>query len=430
MGGKNSTPFINEEINPIPLVTCCDSFETTRSTPSVTSDCSDSSLAVTSSYCKNPSSLYFLSTLSHIYQRGTIGTGGLGETCIVHVDGIENPCVFKKLIKRGSSKVIDLSKVSFFLMVELYSNPSCLHRIPRPLFFFNNCSEQVDGVLGYITEFCEGGNIQDFVKYWCIENVVFLKPLMEEDEEEDSDILDSSDDEDSLDSLSLNPLKVCSLCVGMIECLDDILIAKPQFIHRNIKPENFLVRIDHESRACDIVLDGIGLDSLQEAVALSPESESYFPFTESDNPLDRLSLYTTQSWYYYAPEAFDGVFSQSSDAYSLGMAMLSIFLQKVPYCGHPILMRSSRPSDFKYVIEHGMGPKIDHFPIFKSLETMEDGKYLSVYQCFKGIFREFLNVKPSARLSIRDARERVQSIKDLLPVLGEGWKFFRPSELK
>ncbi|GKT30783.1 hypothetical protein ADUPG1_005636, partial [Aduncisulcus paluster] len=106
-----------------------------------------------------------------------------------------------------------------------------------------------------------------------------------EDEDEASDSSSSSEsfnDPDSPSStpfnpMTLNPVKVCSLCVGMIECLDDVFVAKKSLVHRDIKPDNFLVRVDQKSKECTIVLADLGLVQIQDSVSSSTSSQQICP---------------------------------------------------------------------------------------------------------------------------------------------------------
>ncbi|GKT18422.1 hypothetical protein ADUPG1_004256, partial [Aduncisulcus paluster] len=97
-------------------------------------------------------------------------------------------------------------------------------------------------------EFCIGGSVSSFAKRWCVveksesqgeegdgkegEEVETSKSYSESEEKEEkeeeelSDFFSSSeedsDDHKDFDPMTLNPVKVSALCVGMIECLDDV----------------------------------------------------------------------------------------------------------------------------------------------------------------------------------------------------------------
>ncbi|GKT16736.1 hypothetical protein ADUPG1_010975, partial [Aduncisulcus paluster] len=136
-------------------------------------------------------------------------------------------------------------------------------------------------------KFCVGGSVSAFAKRWCADG----KYVSVDDTADDSEPSDSDSDSDSssssgsgsesadvdtavpdFDAMTLNPVKVCSLCVGMIECLDDVFTAKPKLVHRDVKPDNFLVRVDPDSKKCTVVLADLGFVQIQDSVSSSRSS--------------------------------------------------------------------------------------------------------------------------------------------------------------
>ncbi|GKT30040.1 hypothetical protein ADUPG1_005380, partial [Aduncisulcus paluster] len=127
-----------------------------------------------------------------------------------------------------------------------------------------------------------GGSVSAFAKRWCADG----KYVSVDDTADDSEPSDSfsrsgpgpeSADVDTavpdFDAMTLNPVKVCSLCVGMIECLDDVFTAKPKLVHRDAKPDNFLVRVDPDSKKCTVVLADLGFVQIQDSVSSSTSSQ-------------------------------------------------------------------------------------------------------------------------------------------------------------
>ncbi|GKT35865.1 hypothetical protein ADUPG1_008935 [Aduncisulcus paluster] len=119
-------------------------------------------------------------------------------------------------------------------------------RIPRPVCFVDLCDDKVfRGQRGYVREYCVGGNIVEFAKSWCSDGKYCVD--FEDDKEEESSSSSTSDSDSSSESSShkhlsfydpktMNPVKLSSVCVEMIECLDDIFLAKEDknyLIHRN-----------------------------------------------------------------------------------------------------------------------------------------------------------------------------------------------------
>ncbi|GKT28375.1 hypothetical protein ADUPG1_004916, partial [Aduncisulcus paluster] len=69
-----------------------------------------------------------------------------------------------------------------------------------------------------------------------------------------------------------------------------------------------------------------------------------------------------------------------------------------------------------------MGPKLCESRLFKTLKTIEGGKFKPVYSCLNEVFEGLTKLDIDERMSVHEACEKVQSIKPLLPKIGEGWK--------
>ncbi|GKT34786.1 hypothetical protein ADUPG1_008076 [Aduncisulcus paluster] len=249
-----------------------------------------------------------LTSESTLPSQCIIGSGGFGEVLLVQVDGIPFSCVLKKMFYYDADeKLVKYCRRDFKMQLELYNNPKCFNRITRPIYILDLMDSNMKGVYGFIMEFCLGGNVKDFARSWCSQGkyacyvrestmggtesdstaVIHDHGDGNDGDEDDSDGREeelhsdsesygsgdsdkNSDHSESSSSSSsrqsmrpvdltlLDPLRICALCADIIQCVSDILKAKPDLIHRNIKPNNFLIRVDSTSKECTVVLDGIG----------------------------------------------------------------------------------------------------------------------------------------------------------------------------
>ncbi|GKT34418.1 hypothetical protein ADUPG1_007774 [Aduncisulcus paluster] len=375
-----------------------------------------------------------------------IGHGGFGEVLLVEVDGI--PCVLKKMLRMADEKVVEGCKKEFKMQLRLFNDPKCFNRIPRPLYILDLLDADMKGVYGFLMEFCAGGSVKDFAKRWCTDDKYFKAEdenscgFRDEDSESsfessysDSVGMDSQQDDIlSFNPMTLNPVKVSALCVGMIECLDDVFIAKPTLVHRDVKPDNFLVRVDPDSKKCTVVLADLGLAQIQHSISsfmsssMEADISSSLKITgDKSDHFEEEQKSSCGTPVYNSFEALkEGTQSQKSDGYSLGLSMLSLFTCIPPFLGHPALVRVKSDIYFmaklSELIETGLTPKLSNSPLFKSLLTIEGGKYEPVYHCLNEVFNEITQFDVDLRMSVHEAREKVQTIKHLLPEIGEGWK--------
>ncbi|GKT33347.1 hypothetical protein ADUPG1_007287, partial [Aduncisulcus paluster] len=74
------------------------------------------------------------------------------------------------------------------------------------------------------------------------------------------------------------------------------------------------------------------------------------------------------------------------------------------------------------LIEKNRTTKLKDSPLFKSLNHIDDGKFKAVYSCLNDVFTGLTRKDDDKRMSVHQAREKVQSIKALLPMLGEGFE--------
>ncbi|GKT24899.1 hypothetical protein ADUPG1_012876 [Aduncisulcus paluster] len=173
------------------------------------------------------------------------------------------------MLRVADEKLVKDCRKEFKMQLKLFNNPKCFNRIPRPLYILDLLDANFKGSFGFIMEFCVGGSVSAFAKTWCADSKYYSVSLdsSSDDDSESDSIAAVVDSSIPFDIMTLNPLKVAALCVGMIECLDDVFTAKKFLVHRDIKPDNFLVRVDPKDNECTVVLADLGFAQIQDSIS-------------------------------------------------------------------------------------------------------------------------------------------------------------------
>ncbi|GKT16311.1 hypothetical protein ADUPG1_010893, partial [Aduncisulcus paluster] len=186
---------------------------------------------------------------STITPQCIIGSGGFGDVILAllvspffptpavlcAVKCMKNACTHEENVR-----CVERMKKEFSRQCKLYSKASLQSCIPRPLHILDLLDGDLKGTFGMAMEFCQGGNVIEFAKSWAVD-------------------LDECDPcEDDEEDLVYDPVKIAALCVAIIECVATLCVAKKKLVHRDIKPDNFLVRYDALKKQCHVLLGDLG----------------------------------------------------------------------------------------------------------------------------------------------------------------------------
>ncbi|GKT27681.1 hypothetical protein ADUPG1_013965, partial [Aduncisulcus paluster] len=75
-----------------------------------------------------------------------------------------------------------------------------------------------------------------------------------------------------------------------------------------------------------------------------------------------------------------------------------------------------------FLLSKNMTPKLSSSPLFKTLLTIEDGKYEPVHKVLNEVFTGLTLLDVDKRMSVHEARVKVQCIKPFLPTIGEDYE--------
>ncbi|GKT13510.1 hypothetical protein ADUPG1_010282 [Aduncisulcus paluster] len=383
----------------------------------------------------SPSScdLSIIKSIDSVVPLCIVGEGGLGKSILVQVGAVDSSfskiCVLKRIMnhnpyasarnaeqlkymQREYSKFLGSSQEQ-----EIWRN--CL---PHPHFILNLLDETYCGVIGFMMEFCRGGNISEFARSWAS-----CKSSFKSEHTEDLEV-------------KYDPLKIAALGVSIIECVSKVFRTNARLVHGNIKPENFLVRYDDLKDECQVLLGDLGFVEIRDSISRSsfdrvehfrPSSSSLISSQESIFGIDPSFL---DSMCYSAPESLErAICCQKSDAWGVCLTLWSLFHDmKHPFIGHPTIRTLPKQSkDYgqrfcsnlrKLIDDPKCHPRLADSEIFRVLETLEGGKYKEVYNVLLEVYNGLLQPDQDLRLSIHQAHDLTEKIKHLLPRVGEGWK--------
>ncbi|GKT33161.1 hypothetical protein ADUPG1_007160 [Aduncisulcus paluster] len=353
-------------------------------------------------------------------KEGILGTGGFSTCYICSLEGIREKVCLKELKDAPDKILIDMYNEEFQKLIALTLKSEANDRIPHPIKVLNllghkDLSQQT---YGFFTELCEGGDVSEFSKSWC----------------------------------GTDPLKKARLCREMISALADIQRADKHIVHRDIKPQNFLVRLESSDCKDDqcmvkgtVVVSDFGLaiargnsislsltskgnpSQIKEVKEASGDSGSVTADTSSENH------HIIGTLPFMAPEtAKRGVCSQRSDAFSVAMAVFAVFSDSIPFVHNPLIQR--KVAEMK--IDGGMEPLVEtliHLHDTKAIPQLSDcddflnlsdiksdsgvtiGEQIS--DVFEEVFDGMSTVDVKKRMSVIAADEKLKGIDHLLPAL-------------
>ncbi|GKT23121.1 hypothetical protein ADUPG1_012329 [Aduncisulcus paluster] len=366
---------------------------------------------------------------STITPQCIIGSGGFGDVILALLISpyFPTPAVLcaVKFMKNASTneenvRCVERMKKEFSRQCRLYSKTSLKSCIPRPLHILDFLDGDLKGMFGMAMEFCQGGNVIEFAKSWAVD-------------------LDECDPcEDDEEDLVYDPVKIAALCVAIIECVATLCGAKKKLVHRDIKPDNFLVRYNPLKEECQILLGDLGFVEIRDSMSRSSfiTVDSSRSSRSSSSSEDRSFVFKTSivgTLCYNAPESLsNGFYCQRSDVWGVVLTIWSLFNDmKQPFMTHPKITTIEHSKDYKSNLLLALReltsdkiclPRLTDSEIFCDLETMDGGKYNAVYKVFVEVFDGLLNPDRLKRMTIHQAHSLTRELKHILPRVGEGWE--------
>ncbi|GKT35748.1 hypothetical protein ADUPG1_008842 [Aduncisulcus paluster] len=375
----------------------------------------------------SPLSYARMTSASFITHRACIGRGGEGVSYRVTIPSMDPPfCVLKVFSVDARGNFIGDCDNEFHKLVKLYTNPKCSAFIPRPLCIYDTLSapslpppEVVSvprkeakrkkrkmrkvasatlpapsplpvGEYGFLMELCAGGDVARFCEWWAQDN----------------------------------SLRIASICYQMVVCLANVFAASSRVVHKDIKPQNFLVSIDQTNGNCFVKVGDLGMSQIASTRALTNSVAGCLFDEDEDFERERESMVKQASKPVGGPAGTINFFSpevlraqpatQKSDAWALGLCIFSLFAKDTPFLA---LTRMGRDAidQFRIVREevlvHGNIPRLSACPLFQ--ELMKD--YPRVADKLVEVSEGLLKVDPSERWSAQEAFMRFREIEGYLP---------------
>ncbi|GKT15895.1 hypothetical protein ADUPG1_010811, partial [Aduncisulcus paluster] len=347
---------------------------------------------------------YILTSSKGMESHCILGKGGFGEVLLVSIKGCEGYSAYKKIIKQCDKTVYDSCEKEFRVQRKLFKDRKCGEFIAKPLYILDCLDANYVGGLGFCMELCPGGSVSDFVLSWAsTASRIEIDPSDSEEE-------DCTTSSPAFNPYEIDPLKVGSICVEMIICLDEVLQNMPTFIHRDIKPDNYLVRVDPDTGRCGLILGDLGLAQISDSISSSKDSLSFsvssvissgsvVSSSKSSKTIQKEDRKVICGTYAYnSPEALFGNHSKDSDAYALGMSMYAAFSGHAPFLSNRAFDEFFHPDgtvDNAGVIQKMLEmmhnrdfPKIEWCPLFRKLKEMPHGD--EIYSCLKEVYDGFI----------------------------------------